>query len=46
MSWCPSQYVEEGYALELVGGAGTGYLLDDRVGDIDRFVESVRRTLT
>ncbi len=38
-----SQYVEEGYALELVGGAGTGYLLKDRVGDIDRFVESVRR---
>ncbi len=38
-----SQYVEEGYALELVGGAGTGYLLKDRVGDIERFVESVRR---
>lgn len=43
-----SQYVEEGYALELLGGdqgdgAGTGYLLKDRVGDIDRFVESVRR---
>lgn len=43
-----SQYVEEGYALELLSGAdaagaGTGYLLKDRVGDIDRFVESVRR---
>lgn len=45
-----SQYVEEGYALELLGGAragdagaGTGYLLKDRVADIDRFVESVRR---
>lgn len=43
-----SQYVEEGYALDLLSGdqgdgAGTGYLLKDRVGDIDRFVESVRR---
>ena len=40
-----SQYVEEGYALELFGdGAdGLGYLLKDRVGDLDRFVESVRR---
>ncbi|MBJ7331380.1 MAG: response regulator transcription factor [Solirubrobacteraceae bacterium] len=45
-----SQYVEEGYALELLSdagsnpaGAGTGYLLKDRVGDLDRFVESVRR---
>jgi DNA-binding NarL/FixJ family response regulator len=40
-----SQYVEEGYALELVGeSAGSvGYLLKDRVADVDRFVESVRR---
>jgi DNA-binding NarL/FixJ family response regulator len=40
-----SQYVEESYALELFGdGAdGLGYLLKDRVGDLDRFVESVRR---
>ncbi len=40
-----SQYVEEAYALELFGdGAdGLGYLLKDRVGDLDRFVESVRR---
>ncbi len=40
-----SQYVEEGYALELLSdsAAGVGYLLKDRVGDIDRFVESVRR---
>ncbi len=40
-----SQYVEEAYALELFGdGAdGLGYLLKDRVADIDRFVESVRR---
>jgi DNA-binding NarL/FixJ family response regulator len=40
-----SQYVEQAYALELVGdGAeGTGYLLKDRVADIDRFVEAVRQ---
>ena len=40
-----SQYVEEGYALELVGDSagGVGYLLKDRVTDVDRFVESVRR---
>ena len=32
-----SQYVEEGYALELVGdkAEGTGYLLKDRVADVD-----------
>jgi DNA-binding NarL/FixJ family response regulator len=40
-----SQYVEEGYALELVGDSagGVGYLLKDRVADVDRFVDSVRR---
>jgi DNA-binding NarL/FixJ family response regulator len=40
-----SQYVEEGYALDLVGesAGGVGYLLKDRVADIDRFVDSVRR---
>jgi DNA-binding NarL/FixJ family response regulator len=40
-----SQYVEEGYALDLVGGRadGTGYLLKDRVSDVDRFIEAVRR---
>jgi len=40
-----SQYVEEGYALDLLGdGAdGTGYLLKDRVADVERFVEAVRR---
>jgi DNA-binding NarL/FixJ family response regulator len=40
-----SQYVEEGYALELVGDAagGVGYLLKDRVADVDRFVDAVRR---
>jgi DNA-binding NarL/FixJ family response regulator len=40
-----SQYVEEGYALELVGDSagGVGYLLKDRVADVDRFLDSVRR---
>ncbi len=40
-----SQYVEEAYALELVGDSqgGVGYLLKDRVADVDRFVDSVRR---
>jgi DNA-binding NarL/FixJ family response regulator len=40
-----SQYVEEGYALDLVGDSpgGVGYLLKDRVADVDRFVEAVER---
>jgi DNA-binding NarL/FixJ family response regulator len=40
-----SQYVEEGYALELVADSaeGTGYLLKDRVADVDGFVDAVRR---
>jgi DNA-binding NarL/FixJ family response regulator len=40
-----SQYVEESYALDLVGDSagGVGYLLKDRVADVDRFVESVTR---
>jgi DNA-binding NarL/FixJ family response regulator len=40
-----SQYVEEGYALELLAdsAAGVGYLLKDRIADIDRFLEAVRR---
>jgi DNA-binding NarL/FixJ family response regulator len=40
-----SQYVEEGYALDLVGDSagGVGYLLKDRVADVDRFVDAVRR---
>jgi DNA-binding NarL/FixJ family response regulator len=40
-----SQYVEESYALDLVGDSagGVGYLLKDRVADVDRFVDSVRR---
>jgi DNA-binding NarL/FixJ family response regulator len=40
-----SQYVEESYALELVSDSaeGVGYLLKDRVADVERFVDSVRR---
>src|SRR5262245_47234366 len=40
-----SQYLEEGYALDLVGDSaeGTGYLLKDRRGDVERFPESVAR---
>ncbi|WP_445150925.1 response regulator transcription factor [Baekduia sp. Peel2402] len=40
-----SQYVEESYAQRLMAGGaeGVGYLLKDRVADIDRFVDGVRR---
>ena len=40
-----SAYVEESYALELVSdsAAGLGYLLKDRVADVEGFVEAVRR---
>ena len=40
-----SAYLEEEYALELVGedAAGVGYLLKDRISDGDRFAEAVRR---
>jgi DNA-binding NarL/FixJ family response regulator len=40
-----SQYVEEGYALDLVADSAerTGYLLKDRVADVDGFVDAVRR---
>jgi DNA-binding NarL/FixJ family response regulator len=40
-----SAYVEEQYAVELLqdNAEGVGYLLKDRVGDLDRFVEAVRR---
>jgi DNA-binding NarL/FixJ family response regulator len=40
-----SQYIEEAYAMELLSSdaAGVGYLLKDRVADLDRFVDSVRR---
>ena len=40
-----SQYVETGYALELISDSpgGVGYLLKDRVADIDGFVDAARR---
>ena len=40
-----SQYVEEAYALELLVGRrrGLGYLLKDRVADVERFIDAVRR---
>jgi DNA-binding NarL/FixJ family response regulator len=40
-----SAYVEETYAMELVSDTaeGVGYLLKDRVADVDAFVEAVRR---
>jgi DNA-binding NarL/FixJ family response regulator len=40
-----SQYVESGYAQELVtrGAHGVGYLLKDRVTDVEEFVSAVRR---
>jgi DNA-binding NarL/FixJ family response regulator len=40
-----SQYVDEHYALALLadGAEGVGYLLKDRVGEVERFVEAVRR---
>jgi len=40
-----SQYLEEAYAVDLLGSGteGVGYLLKDRVADVDRFVDAVRR---
>jgi DNA-binding NarL/FixJ family response regulator len=40
-----SAYVEEAYAMELVSdtAAGLGYLLKDRVADVDAFVDALRR---
>ncbi|MFZ0977472.1 MAG: response regulator transcription factor [Solirubrobacteraceae bacterium] len=40
-----SQFLEDRYALELVGdrAEGVGYLLKDRVGDLVGFTEAVRR---
>jgi DNA-binding NarL/FixJ family response regulator len=40
-----SQYVEEGYVMDLLGDRadGVGYLLKDRVADVERFVEAVHR---
>ena len=43
-----SQYIEESYAMELLADnpEGVGYLLKDRVSDIDAFVDAVRRVAT
>src|SRR5918992_865321 len=40
-----SQYVEAGYALELLQGSAEGgwYLLKDRVADVGEFADAVRR---
>ncbi|MET7450296.1 response regulator transcription factor [Streptomyces sp. NPDC005574] len=40
-----SQYVEESYAAELLGGGGggVGYLLKDRVGRVDEFLDALER---
>jgi DNA-binding NarL/FixJ family response regulator len=40
-----SQYYDEGYALDLIGerAEGVGYLLKERVGDVDVFTDAVAR---
>ena len=40
-----SQFIEERYALDLIGESaeGVGYLLKDRVADVSAFAEAVRR---
>ena len=40
-----SQYVESGYAMELLSDSaeGVGYLLKDRVSDVEQFASGVRR---
>jgi len=40
-----SQYVEERYAVDLISGGtgGVGYLLKERVADVDEFIDAVRR---
>jgi DNA-binding NarL/FixJ family response regulator len=40
-----SQYVEKEYAAELLADSaeGVGYLLKDRVADLERFIDAVRR---
>jgi DNA-binding NarL/FixJ family response regulator len=40
-----SQYVEPGYAMELLSESaeGIGYLLKDRVSDVEQFAQAVRR---
>jgi DNA-binding NarL/FixJ family response regulator len=40
-----SQFLEERYALDLVGerADGVGYLLKDRVGDVRQFIDAIRQ---
>src|ERR1044072_4071679 len=40
-----SQYVEEAYALDLLSetSESTGYLLKDRIGDVESFTDAVQR---
>ena len=40
-----SQFYEERYAVELIGDRpeGVGYLLKERVGDVDAFIHAVER---
>jgi DNA-binding NarL/FixJ family response regulator len=40
-----SQHADQQYALDLVGDepAGVGYLLKERVGDVDAFIDAVQR---
>ena len=40
-----SQYVEEGYVTSLLehGAEGVGYLLKDRVADVERFTDAIRQ---
>jgi DNA-binding NarL/FixJ family response regulator len=40
-----SQYLEEDYAVELLseGASGVGYMLKDRIGDVNTFADAVRR---
>jgi DNA-binding NarL/FixJ family response regulator len=40
-----SQYIDEGYAAELLQGSaeGVGYLLKDRVADVSTFTDALRR---
>ncbi|GAA2110767.1 response regulator transcription factor [Actinomadura alba] len=40
-----SQYVEERYATDLIGGGaeGVGYLLKERVAEVHEFIDAVRR---
>jgi DNA-binding NarL/FixJ family response regulator len=43
-----SQWVEERYATELIAGRphGVGYLLKDRVADVDEFLDALNRVAT